>query len=56
MTIYYQASIYNPIIGYCDVEDGVCAPESMAAVALVHYPMQEGWAVDFWADGEGADE
>lgn len=35
-----------------EVESGVCEPESMAAVALVHYPVSEGWTVEFWMEFE----
>jgi len=45
--IVYSAVRLAPDWVNDEIDNGVCEPESMAAVVLVHYPVHEGWFVEF---------
>jgi hypothetical protein len=45
---YYETEYEG--LDTAEEEYGVCAPESMAAVALVHYPVNENWDIHFWVE------
>lgn len=54
MKINYEVSKFHydedGYIEDIETEVGECSPESVMAVMLVHYPINEGWEHQFWSN------